>query len=62
MFRVVAPDGETVAEYPGFGVVSATMQARAVEHAARINGRVFSIDADGFLTLVFGRRIPSASV
>lgn len=57
LYRVVDRNGATVAEYPAPAVTSRSARRRAIEHAARIDGRVFELDAAGYLRLVFGLRI-----
>lgn len=56
LYRVVAASGETVAEYIAGAVGERPGYDRAIAHAARIGGRVFYVDRDGFLSLVFGER------
>lgn len=56
VYRVVAPTGQTVAEYPEARPAPAPSRRRAFEHAARIGGKVFYVDEHGYLDLVFGTR------
>lgn len=56
VYRVVDPTGETVAEYVAGPVGTRPGYQRAIEHAAKLDGRVFYVDRDGFLSLVFGER------
>lgn len=46
-----------MAEYPIGPVFVHVARQQAIEHAARIGGKVFLYDEHGFLELVFGMRL-----
>lgn len=61
VYRVVDRHSRTVAEYVAGPVGTKPGYQRALKHAAEIGGRVFYIDHDGYLTLVFGARDATAA-
>ena len=56
VYRVVDRHGEIVAEYVKGPVADGAAWRRALEHAARLDGKIFYVDEHGFLKLVFGAR------
>lgn len=56
LYRVTDAHGRTVREYVEGAVKNGPAWERALRHAAKIDGKVFHIDHDGYLTLVFGER------
>jgi hypothetical protein len=56
VYRVVNADDWTVAEYVVGRAAGDPAKKRALNHAARIGGKVFHVDEHGFLALIFKSR------